>query len=400
MVTAITATMQTEKSVTDVYEFEEIIGEGSFSSVVLATNNETKKQYAIKIIDKSKVIDEIQRDRIDREIEILKRCKHPNIIKFIEAFESDAEISLVLELMQGGDLFDRITSRGFFKEEDARHAMNSIMSAVDYLHERSIVHRDLKPENLLYDSKDEDATLKIADFGLSKYSNETDGLETPCGTLAYTAPEVTNRKVYRKAVDIWSCGCIMYFMLFGKPPFYSDDEEEIYELVSEGTWTFPDKPRVSDSARELIGYLMEKDPNKRYTAKQALTHPWMTSSGHVFAVPMAVPIPTNMGMAMTMGIAMGMGMGMAMAMPIPNLRSSLHSAIDALRGPLTPPLASPLDSPLWKKRQRSRAKLIALQNSNIHNGNSVVKRSTSNVDMNNISNEHNSSSEDDMDMMT
>jgi calcium/calmodulin-dependent protein kinase I len=327
-----------EKTVTDVYDFESIIGEGNSSSVVMATHNDTKQQYAIKIIDKSKIVDEVQRERIDREVAILKMCSHPHIIKLKETFESDMEISLVMEYMRGGDLFDRITSKGFFTEEEARVSMFSIMSAVDYLHERSLVHRDLKPENLLYSSQDEDAILKIADFGLSKYSNEADGLVTPCGTLAYTAPEVTNNKMYRKGVDVWSCGCIMYFMLFGRPPFYSENEDEIYDLVSEGIWSFPNKPRVSDPAKELIGFLLEKDPSKRYTVKQALSHPWTTGTAHMSMT--LASTPPHHG---------------SRPLSIPSLRASLHSAIDAQRGPLTPPLASPLESPLWKKRAKARA---------------------------------------------
>jgi calcium/calmodulin-dependent protein kinase I len=285
-----------ERGVAEVYEFEDIIGEGAFSNVVLATHNETSLQYAIKIIDKERIQSTLQRERVDREIEILNTCNHPNIVKFVESYESDLEISLVMELMRGGDLFDRILSKGVFTEVEARTAMYNILSALDYLHDRCIVHRDLKPENLLYTTTDDSAVLKISDFGLSKYSTETEWVETPCGTIAYigtllqyiffgtqlirfTAPEVASNKVYRKVVDIWSCGCILYFMLFGKPPFYSQTEEEIYDLVSEGNYYFPEKPEVSESVKDLIGYLLQKDPNKRYTTKQTLAHPWMTVCG-------------------------------------------------------------------------------------------------------------------------
>jgi len=259
-------------------------------------------------------------------------CNHPNVIKLVETFESDEEISLVLELMNGGDLFDRIASKGTYSEGEARTAMYNIFSAVDYLHDKSIVHRDLKPENLLYAGKEDSALLKIADFGLSKYVTEFGGLETPCGTLAYTAPEVTSKTSYRKVVDIWSCGCILYFMLFGKPPFYSIIEEEIFDLVADGRYSIPSSPLVSDAAKELVGFLLEKDPAKRYTAKQSLLHPWITGQSlrprEIFTSPKAVSAPLS----------------------IINLRASLNSAIDAQRGPLTPPLCSPLDSAIWKKR--------------------------------------------------
>jgi len=326
--------METERSVMDVYDFTEIIGEGAFSTVVLGHHLETGEQNAIKIIEKAKIQSEVQRERVDREIDIQKNCDHPNIVKLIETYESDLEVCLVLELMGGGDLFDRIMHKGTFSEEEARIAMCSIFSAVAYLHDRSIVHRDLKPENLLYSSKEDSAILKVSDFGLSKISTEKEMLDPPCGTIAYLAPEMAGNKVYSKSVDIWSCGCILYFMLFGRPPFYSDDEDEIYDLVFEGNYTFPPRPFVSGSAKQLIGNLLEKDPKKRYTAKEALTHPWiMGRTLRQETILSTSPISST-----------------STPLSIPNIRVSLNSSIDAQRGPLTPPLTSPMDSKLWKKR--------------------------------------------------
>jgi len=396
--------------VTDVYEFQEIIGEGSFSNVVLATHNETQIKYAIKIVDKSKIITEVQRERADREIDILKRCNHPNIVKLIETFESDDEISLVMELMNGGDLFDRITSKGVLSETEARAAMKHVFSAVDFLHDRSLVHRDLKPENLLYSSKENDSCVKLSDFGLSKFSNEKDneGLQTPCGTIAYTAPEITNSKVYRKSVDIWSCGCILYFMLFGRPPFYSEDEEEIYDLVSEGIWSFPDF-QVSEQAKDLITKLLEKEPTKRLTVKQAMQHPFLTQlqapltptraasslrtsdniimnplpniapispivtiSSTLVSVTAPPSLSTSGGISQSTSSTLSLSLSSSLSpsigtapvlspstpLTIPHLRASMHSAMDALRGPLTPPLVSPLESSIWKKRAKTRALLL------------------------------------------
>jgi calcium/calmodulin-dependent protein kinase I len=382
--------------VTDVYEFEQIIGEGSFSSVVLATHNETKNKCAIKIIDKSKIVTDVQRERADREIAILKMCNHPNIVKLVETFESDDEISLVMELMSGGDLFDRITSKGVFTEQEARVSMRHILSAVDFLHDRSIVHRDLKPENLLYSAQDNDSCVKLSDFGLSKFSTEkdNDGLQTPCGTIAYTAPEITHSKVYRKGVDIWSCGCILYFMLFGRPPFYSENEDEIYDLVSEGVWAFPES-NVSELAKDLVKRLLEQDPNKRLTVKQAMAHPFLTQKEQpsisraasqispdtttspnipvpaiVFTVSALGSTPPTSSLSLSLSqpaqptppVSPSPSSTAAQTSPlaIPHLRASMHSAIDAQRGPLTPPLVSPLESNIWKKRAKTRA----LQHSN------------------------------------
>lgn len=375
--------------VTDVYEFEDIIGEGAFSSVVLATHNETKNQYAIKIIDKSKIVTDVQRERADREIAILKMCNHPHIVKLVETFESDDDICLVMELMNGGDLFDRITTRGVLSEIEARVVMRHILSAVDFLHDRSLVHRDLKPENLLYSSKDSDAFVKLSDFGLSKFSNEKDneGLQTPCGTIAYTAPEITHSKVYRKGVDIWSCGCIFYFMLFGRPPFYSDDEDEIYDLVSEGTWTFPES-NASELAKDLVKKLLEKEPAKRLSVKQAIAHPFFaprdpqpsSSTSQIspdtvsnLPVPAIVFSPSPVTVPPTSSLSLSLKPSPVLPstptpapapasasapLAIPYLRASMNSAIDAQRGPLTPPLVSPLESNIWKKRAKSRALLM------------------------------------------
>jgi calcium/calmodulin-dependent protein kinase I len=323
-----------EQGVAEIYEFEEIIGEGAFSNVVRATHNGTQKQYAIKIVDKERIQSTLQRERVDREIAINKACNHPNIVKFVESYESDLEISIVMELMEGGDLFDRILSKGVFSEEEARTAMYNILSALDYLHDRCIVHRDLKPENLLYTTKADSALLKISDFGLSKYATAPEWVEPPCGTIAYIAPEVAGGKVYRKVVDLWSCGCILYFMLFGKPPFYGATEEEIYDLVAEGKYNFPTKPLVSDSVKELISFLLEKDPNKRFTSKQTLAHPWMTGRSVKPRDRLCLSTPPQASMPLS----------------ISSLRVSLNSVIDSQRGPLTPPLASPADSTFWKKR--------------------------------------------------
>ncbi|EFA77412.1 putative protein serine/threonine kinase [Heterostelium album PN500] len=265
----------TESSIYDDYDITDIIGEGTFSSVTLATHRKSGKRYAVKIIDKECINNSQRREMVDWEIAILSKCRHPNIVEFYEHFESDQDICLVLEWIPNGDLFDRIVKKGVFTEEESRLTMKSLFSAVDYLHERSLVHRDLKPENILFNSEEGD--VKLADFGLSKYYEESVGMESACGTPAYSAPEINNNKVYRKGVDMWSCGCILYFILFGKPPFYHNDESEIYKLVSTGKWSFPsNQHEYSDDVKDMIRGLLEHDPAKRLTAKKALSHRWIT----------------------------------------------------------------------------------------------------------------------------
>ncbi|EAL65100.1 hypothetical protein DDB_G0284661 [Dictyostelium discoideum AX4] len=265
------------RSIYDFYNITDIIGEGTFSTVTLANHIEKiEDKYAIKIISKE-VLDNERRTYVDWEISILSKCQHPNIIKFYEHYESDEDICLVLEWIPNGDLFDRIVKKGVFNEEEARLTMKSLLSAVEYLHDKSVVHRDIKPENILF--SDSYGGIKLGDFGLAKFYEESIGLELACGTLAYSAPEITNNQVYRKSVDMWSCGCILYFILFGRPPFYSDDESEMFELITKGQWEFPSKTqhKYSDQVKDLIKLLLENDPNKRLTVKQSLAHKWIQS---------------------------------------------------------------------------------------------------------------------------
>jgi len=273
----------------EVYEMEEIIGEGTFSDVVRGVHLESGQRYAIKIIDKAKFQTDKQRWRIQNEIELHKKSKHPFIAHFVEYYESDIDICLVMELCEGGELFNRIVERGCFSEKEASRTIRQIATAVQYLHLKGIVHRDIKPENLLYLTKDDESDIKLADFGLAKVLETREGGRSMLkaslsGTPAYCAPERLSQDQESKAVDLWSIGCIMYFLIFGVPPFYSnkEDEEEcddeIFDSVLEANVTFPEGKQISDLAKDLLLRLLEKDPTKRITAEEVLMHPW-TKSG-------------------------------------------------------------------------------------------------------------------------
>jgi len=147
---------------------EEIIGEGTFSDVVRGVHQETGQKYAIKIIDKAKFQTEKQKWRLRNEIMLHKKCKHPFVAHFIEYYESDVDICIVMELCKGGELFNRIVERGSFSEKEASRTLRQICTAVQFLHSKGIVHRDIKPENLLYMTTDPDSDIKLADFGLAK----------------------------------------------------------------------------------------------------------------------------------------------------------------------------------------------------------------------------------------
>uniref|UniRef100_A0A3P8XWY7 Protein kinase domain-containing protein n=1 Tax=Esox lucius TaxID=8010 RepID=A0A3P8XWY7_ESOLU len=257
------------------YDFKEVLGTGAFSEVVLAEEKRTQKLVAIKCIPKKAL--EGKENSIENEIAVLHKLKHANIVSLEDIFESKSHLYLVMQLVSGGELFDRIVEKGFYTEKDASKLIQQILDAVKYLHDMGIVHRDLKPENLLYYSMDEDSKIMISDFGLSKIEGSGSVMSTACGTPGYVAPEVLAQKPYSKAVDCWSIGVIAYILLCGYPPFYDENDAKLFEQILKAEYEF-DSPYwddISDSAKDFIVHLMEKDPTIRYTCDQALQHPWI-----------------------------------------------------------------------------------------------------------------------------
>ncbi|KAM4795173.1 calcium/calmodulin-dependent protein kinase type 1G [Rhinophrynus dorsalis] len=263
-------------NIRDTFVFMEVLGSGAFSEVFLVKQRSTGQHFALKCIKKVSS----SRDRsLENEIAVLKKIKHDNIVTLEDIYESSSHFYLVMQLVSGGELFDRILERGVYTEKDASNVIRQVLSAVKYLHDNGIVHRDLKPENLLYLTPDENSKIMITDFGLSKME-ETGIMSTACGTPGYVAPEVLAQKPYSKAVDCWSIGVITYILLCGYPPFYEETESKLFEKIKEGTYEFesPFWDDISKSAKEFISCLLEKDPKKRYNCESALKHPWIAGN--------------------------------------------------------------------------------------------------------------------------
>ncbi|XP_059360895.1 calcium/calmodulin-dependent protein kinase type 1D-like [Carassius carassius] len=259
----------------EMFEFKEVLGTGAFSEVVLAEERSTGKMFAVKCIPKKAL--KGKESSIENEIAVLRKIKHENIVALEDICESPNHLYLIMQLVSGGELFDRIVEKGFYTEKDASTLIRQVLDAVNYLHSMGIVHRDLKPENLLYFNPQDASKIMISDFGLSKMEGTGDVMSTACGTPGYVAPEVLAQKPYSKAVDCWSIGVIAYILLCGYPPFYDENDSKLFEQILKADYEFdaPYWDDISDSAKNFISCLMEKDPSKRYTCEQALRHPWI-----------------------------------------------------------------------------------------------------------------------------
>ncbi|OVA14770.1 Protein kinase domain [Macleaya cordata] len=256
------------------YEMGKTLGEGSFAKVKYAKNVETGDSVAIKILDKDQVLrHKMVEQQIKREISTMKLIKHPNVVKLYEVMASKTKIYIVLEFVNGGELFDKIVNHGRLKEDDARKYFQQLINAVDYCHSRGVYHRDLKPENLLLDSY---GLLKVSDFGLSAFSPQVreDGLlHTACGTPNYVAPEVLNDKGYDgTTADIWSCGVILFVLMAGYLPFDESNLPALYRKIYNADFTFPSW--FSSSAKKLIQRILDPNPLTRITIPQILENEW------------------------------------------------------------------------------------------------------------------------------
>jgi len=270
--------VQSSGPVDEKYDLGKELGRGGFSVVREAVNKITKEKVAVKFIEK-KFVDQEELKLLQREIDIMARVQHRNVLRLFEIFDTAQQLSLVMELVNGGELFYKIVDKGSYSEMEARDIVRQLVEGVDYLHNQGIAHRDLKPENLLCSELDDGKmVIKIADFGLSKAFSGESALETSCGTPDYAAPEVLRMDgAYDKSVDLWSIGVITYVLLCGFPPFYGKSQAQLFEKILNADFEFPEPEwtNISAEAKDFINHLLILDVKQRYNTKQCLEHPWL-----------------------------------------------------------------------------------------------------------------------------
>jgi calcium/calmodulin-dependent protein kinase I len=259
----------------DEYVIGKELGHGRFSTVRECVHKTTGTHYAVKIIDKSTIEPE-EKSLLRTEIAVLKLVKHPNIICMEGLYENKKYIYIVMELLKGGELFERIVGRPRFTEAEAAKLIRPLLESVAYLHDLGIVHRDLKPENILCGDELED--LKIADFGLSKMVLPKEKMDAACGTLSYVAPEVLTMQGYGMEADLWSVGVIMFLLLCGKLPFDGDNSNEIIRSTIQGEFKVNQAiwSKLSDDSKDLMTKFLNKNPKERCSAREALKHSFFT----------------------------------------------------------------------------------------------------------------------------
>lgn len=264
---------------TDFYEMKNDLGEGKFGLVKLGIHKKTGEKVAIKIIKKD-AMDNKDLELVRSEIDIMKLCKHHNVVRLLDHFENSEFIFIVMEYLSGGNLSDYFHKKKYnFTENEAALVISQICHGIDYLHKYGVVHRDLKPENIMMSNKDSLSNIKVMDFGLSKIMGPLEKAADGFGTLSFVAPEVLIRKPYNKEVDIWSIGVSLYYMLTGTLPFddENDNEEVIAKKIVFSKLQFYDKKwkKISELCMDFIDKCLIKEPEKRAKTEDLIKHPWI-----------------------------------------------------------------------------------------------------------------------------
>ncbi|KAL1517480.1 hypothetical protein ABEB36_001242 [Hypothenemus hampei] len=256
------------------YDLEETLGRGHFAVVKLARHVFTGEKVAVKVIDKSK-LDEVSKAHLFQEVRCMKLVQHPNVVRLYEVIDTATKLYLILELGDGGDLYEYIIrhEQGL-PEEKAKDYFRQIVRAIAYCHQLHVVHRDLKPENVVFFKKL--GVVKLTDFGFSNKFYPGQKLETSCGSLAYSAPEILLGDSYdAPAVDVWSLGVILFMLVCGQAPFQEANDSETLTMIMDCKYSVP--PHVSPECRDLISKMLIRSPEKRATLTEIATHSWLSS---------------------------------------------------------------------------------------------------------------------------
>ncbi|XP_053277509.1 serine/threonine-protein kinase Chk2 [Pleuronectes platessa] len=269
------------KELQERYLFTRRIGTGVCGEVRLAFERSTCKKFAVKIINKNNFKSEGTATRNAKtEIEILQRIDHPCLMRTEDFYQTEDSFYIVLELMEGGELFHRVKTQQQLQEPVAKLYFYQMLLAVQYLHSNGIIHRDLKPENVLLSSQEDVCLIKVTDFNQSRILEETVLMRTLCGTPSYLAPEVFTQASttgYGLAVDAWSLGVLLFVCLGGYPPFHETFSHSITDQIIRGEFTMVQSKwrQVSDQAKDVVRKLLVVDPSDRMTIEEALSHPWL-----------------------------------------------------------------------------------------------------------------------------
>ena len=252
------------------YTLGDKLGEGTFGVVYLGTHILTKERVAIKIIEKRKLRNEKDKKRLEREISILKKLHHINIINLYTTIETKNQIYIIQEYASGKELFNYIIQKKKLSEKESLKYFQQIISGIEYIHKLRICHRDLKPENIILTLNNE---IKLIDFGLSNFYNKNQLLKTSCGSPLYAAPEMLKGKKYSGLkIDIWSCGIILYMMVTGNLPFNDNNEMSLYKQIINGKYFIPSF--VSKKCSDLIKKMLVTNPVKRINLNEIKEHSW------------------------------------------------------------------------------------------------------------------------------
>jgi calcium-dependent protein kinase len=285
-----------KENIEEKYMVDRELGRGEFGVTYLCIDRSSRELLACKSISKRKLRTAIDVDDVRREVAIMKHLpQNSSIVTLREACEDENAVHLVMELCEGGELFDRIVARGHYTERAAAAVTRTIVEVVQLCHKHGVIHRDLKPENFLFANKKENSPLKAIDFGLSIFFKPGEKFSEIVGSPYYMAPEVLKRN-YGPEIDIWSAGVILYILLCGVPPFWAESEQGVAQAILRGLIDFKREPwpSVSEGAKSLVRQMLEPDPKLRLTAKQVLEHPWILNAKKAPNVPLGDVVKTRL----------------------------------------------------------------------------------------------------------